>query len=476
MLQFLVDSVPPFRIRALPDDHNSNLLGLDVNYLKDQPVTKILGDDPVPATFANAIQETTNLQVSKMQLTIRDSTGDIRKFLITFSPHFSNRLGNCCLMTFEPSQAISLHEAFRENNRPFALISMDPPYSIHMANERFSNKFGLSIRQVLGHPLRAIQDAPDAAKFLALLQSALGGRIIRDYIITLPALEYEGAVLAPVVDGPNGRIKHILVTFTSPQACDLSAVGGGSTGAHCPGGISDVPEFAAPVVRPRRKKQTPASTGADSRPAAPVRFTMELLHTLQGLPLARAAAAAGISPTAFKKASRKLGLPRWEYRRAARTAANASQGAASALEACTDRPVPAAESEMGSAGGGVSLAGGCEQQHGAEDFLPWQSSWEGAPLDDPGFRNNWGVRAEEGGENEASPLGPADWASIAKGKPQGTTGAGVSKAAFAQALGTPQPFDGWPFGSCESNGDGDPDECLWSARVQTPAPPPQQRQ
>ena len=47
----------------------------------------------------------------------------------------------------------------------------------------------------------------------------------------------------------------------------------------------------------------------------PVAVTRELVATLSALPLQRAAAAAGVSPTAFKGACRTLGIARWTYQR-----------------------------------------------------------------------------------------------------------------------------------------------------------------
>jgi hypothetical protein len=43
--------------------------------------------------------------------------------------------------------------------------------------------------------------------------------------------------------------------------------------------------------------------------------TLELLESLKGQPLPRAAAALGVSVTALKKACRRLGLARWDYYR-----------------------------------------------------------------------------------------------------------------------------------------------------------------
>mmetsp|Transcript_10616 Transcript_10616/g.21005 ORF Transcript_10616/g.21005 Transcript_10616/m.21005 type:complete len:523 (+) Transcript_10616:217-1785(+) len=60
------------------------------------------------------------------------------------------------------------------------------------------------------------------------------------------------------------------------------------------------------IIFPRRK------AGQDSRgPTQPVIVTMELLKELSHMPLATAAEKLGVSPTAIKKACRKLGVHRW---------------------------------------------------------------------------------------------------------------------------------------------------------------------
>ena len=69
-----------------------------------------------------------------------------------------------------------------------------------------------------------------------------------------------------------------------------------------------------PVIFPRRTRS--AFTPADRRPPpSPVVISLELLDSLRGLSLPLAASTVGVSATAFKKACRRLGVTRWEYRR-----------------------------------------------------------------------------------------------------------------------------------------------------------------
>ena len=74
----------------------------------------------------------------------------------------------------------------------------------------------------------------------------------------------------------------------------------------------------ARAVAPRVRLPLPAydSAGDSDGPLPqPILITTELLAALRGLPLPRAARAVGISATAFKRACRRLGLRRWDYKR-----------------------------------------------------------------------------------------------------------------------------------------------------------------
>ena len=64
-----------------------------------------------------------------------------------------------------------------------------------------------------------------------------------------------------------------------------------------------------PHIKPRRK----ITDQNDKSTYKPVQVTLDILHELEDFPLSSAAAKLGVSATAFKKASRKLGLKRWAY-------------------------------------------------------------------------------------------------------------------------------------------------------------------
>ena len=96
------------------------------------------------------------------------------------------------------------------------------------------------------------------------------------------------------------------------------------------------------IIFPRRK----AGDGIFFSAPKPIVVTLDTLETLKDLPLGSAAEKLGISPTAFKRACRVLGIRRWTYQKlsdtvrakALRRMTNAARRLASATDAapCTD--------------------------------------------------------------------------------------------------------------------------------------------
>ena len=118
----------------------------------------------------------------------------------------------------------------------------------------------------------------------------------------------------PVVEAPNGRIRHLLITFENPPRGEPAAPG--ACRPHT--GAADRAAAADPgcaVIFSRIARRATRLGGApDTAPLAVV-VTPELVAGLADLSLRQAAAAAGVSPSAFKKACRKIGLSRWAYKR-----------------------------------------------------------------------------------------------------------------------------------------------------------------
>ncbi len=137
---------------------------------------------------------------------------------------------------------------------------------------------------------------------------------------------------APALPPLSCRVLSIRPTTTAwPAHCfKLSSASGYAQSLQSQHPQSD--HAQAPLENPRSKPEradSPPRPDSDGPPAVilprrslePARtavvVTPALLGTLAGLPLPRAAAAVGVSTTAFKRACRKLGVTRWAYRRGA---------------------------------------------------------------------------------------------------------------------------------------------------------------
>ena len=211
-----------------------------------------------------------------------------------------------------------------ESRCPHVLVSADAPNIINVVNDKFTHKFGCSHAQALGQPLAIIQ-ADHRQAWRSLLAAAAAGRIARSNVSVRqpwfsPGRAGENAtnndskesdvICVPVVDVPNGPISNILVLF-APSRPHADSEAAGCLSPAAAGDDGRVLSRAGPIIRPRRKI---LADGTVALPEA-VTLTPELLDNVPGLPLRAAAAAVGVSPTAFKKACRKLGLRRWVYQR-----------------------------------------------------------------------------------------------------------------------------------------------------------------
>ena len=269
------------------------------------------------------------------QLVLYDSSGDEQRLMVSCSPFRNACTLVGCLLTIRPSEAITLQDALASRHRASALVSAEEPHAVHLASDAFLNRFASARPDALGRPLHLVcggqrtrlGDAagPDAAWF-GLLRAALGGRVAR--VPLAGAAEGCGGVAAgdevactPVVEAPNGRIRHLLVTI-GPAPSDAGAArprpSGGTScdaeaGEHEGPGCTRLRARGPTAIVPRRRYRTDSAAGPLRAP--PVVVTRELVAALAGLSIRQAAAAAGVSVTAFKQACRRLGIRRWAYKR-----------------------------------------------------------------------------------------------------------------------------------------------------------------
>ena len=122
-------------------------------------------------------------------------------------------------------------------------------------------------------------------------------------------------VCVPVVSALNGPVRHVVVTLI-PTGMDLdkaSRLDAGAAPAHRLNGVnhrdcnpatarSSAAAANCPSIFPRRKAGGRGNPPASARgPTQPVVVSLELLNTLSGMPLHRAAEQIGVSATALKK-------------------------------------------------------------------------------------------------------------------------------------------------------------------------------
>ena len=374
---------------------------MELNYspheINGQSIMALTGPRSDPRMLQSAIKA---MQGHKIQLILYDAARRERHMIVSCSPFHNAGIYVGCLINLHSSEAITLQDAFKAFRQASALVSADAPHAVHMANDAFLARFECSRPDVLGRPLDIFHSAsggvsePDCldpalsaqlcadseAAWSAMLRAALGGRAAR---LPADALNCRGGAgeevaCLPVVEAPNGRIRHLLVTFLPSPCCGTGTDDSDADPAdpRAAAAVQRVrrPEFSAtasnapgvltcprrhspgPAIVPRRK---PHSGGA-TLPAPPVVVTRELVTALADLPLTQAAAAAGICATSFKRACRKLGVRRWVYRRhrsidsdterataaAARTAARGGVGPGADVQDSGGRAV------VGGGGGG----------------------------------------------------------------------------------------------------------------------------
>ena len=253
------------------------------------------------------------MQGHKMQLVLYDCAGRERRLIVSCSPLGVASISLGCMVTFQSSEAITLQDAFTDCPQARILVSADSPYEVHMANDAFLRHSCCLRSDILGQPLNFPQHRSSIntsnlkfkTEFAALIRSALDGR---NTTTNSSGGCLDEVSCAPVVEAQNGCIRHLLFTFSSPRGC--SGAGTIPLEQQASGSYSEDLNAAARIF-PRRKSRADAALA----PAAPVVVTRELVAFLAGLPLCRAAAAAGVCTTSFKKACRKLGVRRWTYRR-----------------------------------------------------------------------------------------------------------------------------------------------------------------
>ena len=319
----LVSTKSPFSILAV---NTQSVLGYNIDEIKGQSFLKFVGPETDWLLLQNAITGTIEFSSSITQFILYDSYSKKRAVMVSCSPSNFHDMMHVCFVTISRSGAVSLQTVFDGSACPHALVSADPVNIINVVNSMFTERFGCSYALAHGRPLSLIQGANSVA-WTALLSLACRGQVAfgltsvyNPWSLPVKMPRTEEVVCLPVVEAANGPVRHILILFAPGvehgAACCPNAVSHESLkesppaipASHYDDTASSLPKTK---IQPRRK----AVDGSGAGPSPPLIITRELLDSVRGLPLRRAAAAVGVSPTAFKKACRKLGLPRWHYQR-----------------------------------------------------------------------------------------------------------------------------------------------------------------
>ena len=338
--------------------------------------------------FQSAITDTWALKSSVLQLILYDINKRKLQLMVSCEPLLTEGIFVGCLARFRLSEAVTLGTVFatmKQSSSAQCLVSSGLHHEIQMLNDAFVKKFGCVRDDVLGKPWSVLAPLVDGSLDCSSLIRATGDGSIRRTNIAqqearVPrALEFaclapfEEVVYVPVVEAPNGRIRHVLVLVPSsiqphplpPSSSSCSPIVdrigelnlGASESAHGqdPSAAAALANLNVPGGPDARQPQGSPGTSAASEPEAPcpaliarsslplragdsppllphrrafraveaarppqataVVFTPGLLDALRGQPVPAAARAAGVSVTAFKRACRRLGVRRWEFRR-----------------------------------------------------------------------------------------------------------------------------------------------------------------
>jgi hypothetical protein len=404
--EVVITSQPPFLILAL-DVNVQSMLGYTATDLIGKSISKLFGNRIDHLHFLWSIQQLGCSESIGSQYTLFRSDGKEQKVLLSYAPYLEEReqvLGRLCIT---PSETVTLQEALAIGGGPHALSSAESPHKINVVTDLFAAKFKCTIKKALGQPLASfISEWRLDFDLDLVLKNVVNGQRISGMLGSTTSSENfrpksEEITFTPVVETTNGRVLHILVhisqiessdsevpphfrtnrkthsrqqdpPLSSPSIADLnpsplplapSITSLRSSPASSHRSRSPTPRGShAParsiILRPRSSHRTPASRAAE------VTVTPELLGALRALPLPQAAAAAGISATAFKRACRRLGVRRWGYTRgpakrgACEGATAASSAEPQALDvppsaACPPRPAPAARPAAGSTAGSL---------------------------------------------------------------------------------------------------------------------------
>ena len=332
-------------------------LGYKKSELVGQSILMLAGPCSDPQLLMTMISNSNEIKPNFAQLVLHDRGGMSRSFMVSCESVDSKT----CLLSFKVSEALTLQESFEDVDEPISLVSAQDPFLVNMTNEIFASEFGCFSNEVLGLPISFVLRTESSFRWKEMLQRAACG----EKACKLQELRSSGGSFSeypgqetvmqwyvsciPVVDGPNGKVSYVLLRFSNPTVSTLPDPADyndqtwqsdvlNANRLEDPARLqrpaaAAAPSFASVICSdPAPRFNAPLPTdgpapaigfhgkpagGVDepSGPGLPVLLTSDTLAALRGLPLPQAARAVGLSATAFKRACRRLGVRRWDYKR-----------------------------------------------------------------------------------------------------------------------------------------------------------------
>ena len=275
-----------------------------------------------------------------------------------------------CLFSVVSENAMSLAAATADDGSAKVVIDAGTCRTVY-ASHAFASVYGMNCSVFVGRSLNLIHGpGTDLGLWQRSIATAIRGARVRSQIVTVTAGAREintDLEFVPVLND-YGYVSHVLIQALSAaplkSACEaklvcaaepVMAVGpcdsnttlqphanlpvhsdvirtvemndpsqlqdsiGTATAVLSRAGMQhQVPVHGAPANEQGRGHPAVSIVvprGNHCRKAKAVCITMQLVEQMRHLPLVKAADALGISPTAMKKACRRLGVPRWSYGR-----------------------------------------------------------------------------------------------------------------------------------------------------------------
>ena len=141
----IVSTEDPFPI-MICDPGIQNLLGYRADDISRQSIARICGPSTDLSLLASCIADTSLGHSTALQLILYSTARESRKISVCVSP-LRDAQGTVlgCTMTLSLSQGVRLTDALCEGLSPQAILSACPPYSLIVANSKFSSAFGLQL-------------------------------------------------------------------------------------------------------------------------------------------------------------------------------------------------------------------------------------------------------------------------------------------------------------------------------------------